>query len=117
MKLFFINSVSLSQVEVVNQANRKINLGALRIGGVTDRSVRVVNNSLAAIDFCVAITPASPELQKSNILSIAPSSLITLKPKATTDINVIFAPKSRIPSFSEEVRENVFILLVLLMNI
>eukprot|EP00794_Sanderia_malayensis_P018879 gene18879-20779_t len=91
------------KIEVANPIDRKINLGALRIGKTSSRSVKIINNSMAPIDFTVAITPATLALQQSNIISIHPQSMISLNPKATTDVTVNFSPKSRIPQFSEEV--------------
>ena len=80
-----------------------MNLGALRIGQSFQRAVQIINNSLAPIEFVLAITPSSPHLQQSNILTISPLSQISLKPKQVTDIFVSFMPKSRIPQFTEEV--------------
>ncbi len=109
MMLHYLSSL---KVEVVNPADRKINLGAQRIGKIVNRSVKIINNSMASIDFSVAITPSTLELQQTNILSISPLSLISLKPKATTDINVRFSPRTRIGQFSEEVRICVINMLV-----
>lgn len=83
--------------------DKKVNLGALRIGQTFNRAVNIINNSLASIEFTVAVTPSSPHLQQGNILSISPLSNIILKPKETTDVTINFAPKSRIPQFTEEV--------------
>ena len=90
-------------MEVANAMEKKINLGALRVGQTSNRSVKIINNSLASIEFTVTITPSSPALQQSNILSISPVSSIWLKPKEATNVFVHFAPKARIPQFSEEV--------------
>ena len=84
--------------------DKKVNLGALRIGQTFNRAVKVINNSLASIEFTVAITPSSPLLQQGNILAISPLSNISLKPKEVTDLSVNFSPKGRIPQFTEEVR-------------
>lgn len=83
--------------------DKKVNLGALRIGQTFQRPVKIINNSLAPIDFTIAITPSLPQLQPGNILTISPLSNICLRPKEVTDIFVSFMPKARIPQFAEEV--------------
>ena len=90
-------------MEVANVSDRKVNLGALQVGQKINQLVRVVNNSLASIDFSLTVTPSFPILQDTNVLSVAPSSLIHLKPKATIDVVVHFQPKCRVPKFFEEV--------------
>ena len=102
---------------MVNTADRKVNLGALRVGKSVHRSVKIINNSLAHISFSTAITPSMPALQQTNILSISPTTEISLKPKATCNIDVYFTPKTRIPQFSEEVINVQFYLFLLLTNL
>lgn len=89
------------QVEVDNPSDRKVNIGSVPINEKVKRPVRIINKSLASIDFSVTITPFAINLQ--NVLSILPSSLIQLKPKASCDVFVQFQPKARIAKFTEEV--------------
>lgn len=65
--------------------------------------IPIVNNSPAAITFNLALTPVLPVLQKPAVLSISPTSTITLDPKGSFKVEVIFSPKCRIPQFTEEV--------------
>lgn len=92
-------------MEVADPADRKVKLGVLQVDEKVKRAVRIVNNSLATMDFNLTVTPAIVALQNSSVLSVVPNSLVTLKPKAFTDVIVQFSPKTRIPKFSEEVYE------------
>ena len=88
---------------MADPADRKVKLGVLQVDEKVKRAVRIVNNSLATMDFNLTVTPAMVALQNSTVLSVVPNSLVTLKPKASTDVIVQFSPKTRIPKFSEEV--------------
>ena len=93
-----------SQVEVANPSDRKVNFGALRVGQTNQRSVKLVNRSPAPITFTLAITPAVVALQQANILTISPSTEITLRANGgTSGVDLTFKPKTRIPQFNEEV--------------
>jgi len=89
------------RVEVENPSDRKLNIGAISINEKMKRSVRIVNRSLAHIEFSVTVTPFAANLQ--NVLSILPNTLIQLKPKASCDVMVMFQPKARIAKFTEEI--------------
>ena len=92
------------QVDVCNPDDRKVKFGALRVGQSAERVVKLQNNSAAAITFSLVITPSLPVLQQSSILSVSPSSEITLEPNgASCKVRVMFAPTTRIPQFTEEV--------------
>lgn len=84
-------------------ADRKVNLGILQVNEKVQKTVRIVNNSLAAISFTATVTPFVTALQNPNVLAITPTSLISLNPKAKCDVVVHFHPKSRVAKFSEEV--------------
>ena len=90
-------------MEVLNSADRKVNLGFLRINEKLAKSICVVNNSLAPIEFTFALTTATLALQNQNILGLSPKSLVTLQSKAICDVTVHFHPKFRIPQFYDEV--------------
>ncbi|XP_071959113.1 hydrocephalus-inducing protein homolog isoform X2 [Antedon mediterranea] len=93
------------RVEVANPKDKNLNLGALRIGKAVKKTIPIVNKSPAPITFNVVITPFSQALQQlPNVLMLAPSHSITLKPKGGTyDLEMLFTPKCRIPQFTEEV--------------
>lgn len=88
----------------MDPADRKVNLGAIQINHKVKKSISIVNNSLASIEFNLTITPYMLVLQNTNVLNIAPNSMINLKPKASCDVIVQFNPRRRIPKFSEEVK-------------
>lgn len=88
---------------MLNPSERKINLGVVKVNEKLKRAVRITNNSLATVDFNLTITPSTQCLQNNNVLSVFPNALMSLKPKATSDVVVVFHPKERIPQFSEEV--------------
>lgn len=90
-----------------------VNFGAVSIGSKTTKKVKVINRSLTSFTFTVSIAPSSAvlALQQEGMLSIAPTSEITLKPNGGTHtIEVTFKPTIRVPSFSEEVRINLYYL-------
>ncbi|XP_065674973.1 hydrocephalus-inducing protein homolog isoform X5 [Hydra vulgaris] len=90
-------------VEVLNPVDRKVNLGFLRVNEKVSKSVRIVNNSLAAVDCTFALTAATLTLQSQNIIGLSPKSSVNLQSKATFDITIYFHPKFRISQFYEEV--------------
>ena len=85
-----------------------VKLGAMRVGQTIKKHIPIVNNSLKEITFALAITPSMPALQDSTVLMVSPTNKITLPPKGgTAKVEVVFAPKSRIPQFTEEVWLNI----------
>ncbi|XP_033625714.1 hydrocephalus-inducing protein homolog [Asterias rubens] len=116
MVIFELNGLSRTQVEILgegtemrvevaNPKDRLVNFGALRVGESIKRTVPVINNSPAPLSFTVVITPLSSILQQlPNVLSLAPTKEIYLKPKGgTCNLDLVFTPKCRIPQFTEEV--------------
>jgi hydrocephalus-inducing protein len=92
------------QIEVADPKNKLVNLGARYVGDVVKKYIPVVNNSPAPITFHLAFTPSSPKLQNPDILSVGPTTPITLDPRGgTIKVEIIFKPKGRIPAFTEEV--------------
>jgi len=93
-------------VEVANPAQKIVSFGAVSVGSKTTKLVKVVNRSLTPITFTVTIAPSSAAaLQQDGMLSVAPTSEITLKANGGSQtIEVTFKPTVRVPSFSEEVR-------------
>ena len=107
--------MSIFQVELVNPAQKSVNLGALRVKEKTNRRVKLVNRSPLAVKFAVNIVPSTlvPALQEEGVLSVALCPIkgqqhgvmgeITLKPKEEVMVEVTFCPTARVPQFSEEV--------------
>ena len=66
--------------------------------------MKLRNNSAAAITFSLVITPSLITLQQSSVLTVSPSSEITLEPNGgSCNVHVMFTPTSRIAQFTEEV--------------
>lgn len=104
MSYFVCFSFFHLQVEVASPSDRKVNFGALRVGQTNQRNLKLVNRSPAPITFTLAITPAVVALQQANILTINPSTEITLRANGgSCGVELTFKPKTRIPHFTEEV--------------
>ena len=98
------------QVEVANPNDKKVTFGALRVGQTSQRVVKLVNRSPAPITFTVAITPAVMALQQANVLTVAPTTELSLRPHGgTCSVEFTFRPKTRIPQFTEEVSTFCFV--------
>ena len=110
----------------MNPSQKIINFGAQRVltkkdkrkdksgNDGTSKLVKLVNRSLLPVEFTVAIVPSStvPALQEGEVLSVTradrstnPVGEIMLKPNEECTVKVAFCPRTRIPSFSEEVSE------------
>uniref|UniRef100_A0A8C9JFG5 HYDIN axonemal central pair apparatus protein n=1 Tax=Panthera tigris altaica TaxID=74533 RepID=A0A8C9JFG5_PANTA len=111
---FEINALSQQVIEikgkgtemkilVLDPVNRIVKLGAVLPGQVVKKTVSVMNNSHAPLTFSQTVLFSIPELQEPQVITLIPSYNITLKPKEVCKLEVIFAPKKRIPPFSEEV--------------
>ena len=89
---------------MANPSDRKVIFGALRVGQTSQRNLKLVNRSPAPITFTLAITPSVVALQQANILTINPSTEITLRANGGSyGVELTFKPKTRIPHFTEEV--------------
>ena len=92
---------------MANPSDRKVIFGALRVGQTSQRNLKLVNRSPAPITFTLAITPSVVALQQANILTINPSTEITLRANGgSCGVELTFKPKTRIPHFTEEVSSN-----------
>ncbi|CAO2609942.1 Hydrocephalus-inducing protein [Lemmus lemmus] len=111
---FEINGLSQQTVEikgkgtemkilVLDPANRIVKLGAVLPGQVVKKTVSIINNSLAQITFNQSVLFSIPELQEAKVITLEPFHNITLKPKEVCKVEITFAPKKRVPPFSEEV--------------
>ncbi|XP_013359426.1 PREDICTED: hydrocephalus-inducing protein homolog isoform X2 [Chinchilla lanigera] len=91
------------RISVLDPANRIVKLGAVLPGQVAKKTVCIMNSSLAPLTFNHSALFSTPELQQPKVITFVPFQNITLKPKEVCKVEVIFAPKKRIPPFSEEV--------------
>lgn len=105
--------ISYFQVEVEDPSYKLTKLGVLREKQVVKKQIPLINNSLAPITFFLSCTPSTPELQDSSVLRITPTQQITLPARGgTCKVDVTFAPKCRIPQFTEEVIEKPLLYLI-----
>ncbi|XP_047385193.1 hydrocephalus-inducing protein homolog isoform X1 [Sciurus carolinensis] len=91
------------KLSVLDPANKMVKLGAVLPGNVVRKTVSIINNSLAQLTFNQSILFSVPELQEPKVITLVPFQNITLKPKEVCKVEVTFAPKKRVPAFSEEV--------------
>ncbi|XP_054934895.1 hydrocephalus-inducing protein homolog [Physeter macrocephalus] len=111
---FEINGLSQQVVEikgkgtemkilVLDPANKIVKLGAVLPGQVAKKTISIMNNSQAQLTFTLSVLFSIPELQEPKVITLTPFRNITLKPKEVRKLEVNFAPKKRVPPFSEEV--------------
>ncbi|XP_055993028.1 hydrocephalus-inducing protein homolog [Sorex fumeus] len=91
------------KITVSDPPNRVVKLGAIHPGQEVKKVVSILNSSLAPVTFNCSFMFSTPELQESKVITLDPFRNITLKPKEVGKLEVTFAPKKRIPPFSEEV--------------
>ncbi|KAM5262598.1 hydrocephalus-inducing protein homolog [Ctenodactylus gundi] len=91
------------KISVIDPANRIVKLGAVLPGQITKKTVSIMNNSLVPLTFNQSVLFSIPELLDPKVVTLVPFQNITLKPKEVCKLEVTFAPKKRIPPFSEEV--------------
>ncbi|ELK36190.1 Hydrocephalus-inducing protein like protein [Myotis davidii] len=70
---------------------------------VVKKTVSIMNNSQAPVTFSQSVLFSTPELREPKVITLVPFNNITLKPKEVRKLEIIFAPKKRVPLFSEEV--------------
>ncbi|CAH1779299.1 unnamed protein product [Owenia fusiformis] len=92
------------KIEVANPKQKMVNFGALRVGQTVKKAVPIVNNSPAPISFHLAITPTNTVLQEKGVMTLTPTTEMTLEPRGgMAKVEMIFSPKTRVPKFTEEI--------------
>ncbi|XP_071613168.1 hydrocephalus-inducing protein homolog [Heliangelus exortis] len=92
------------KVDVVEPPGKVVKLGAISIGQTVRKFVTIANRSAAPLTFHLSLMSTLPELQEEGVLSLNPTSNLSLKPKGDScRVEVTFSPKCRIPPFTEEV--------------
>ncbi|XP_040838338.1 hydrocephalus-inducing protein homolog isoform X1 [Ochotona curzoniae] len=91
------------KISVLDPANRIVKLGAVLPGQTVKKTVSIMNNSLTQVTFSQSVLFSIPELQEPKVITLLPFQNITLRPKEVCKLEVTFAPKKRVPPFSEEV--------------
>ncbi|RKO94829.1 hypothetical protein BDK51DRAFT_29881 [Blyttiomyces helicus] len=89
------------RVEPVHPDQRNVNFGAVRIGHVVTRTVKIINRSVIPATF--QLGPASTlEALAGHSVTLTPQGECTLRPKGTLNLELKFQPQNRIPTFIEE---------------
>ena len=87
-------------IAIANPAQFNYNLGAVKVGTVVDRRIKVKNNSPVLAECSIANSVA--RLAGIDI-NIRPSEF-SLRPKETIELELSYAPQSRTMPFSEDVK-------------
>ncbi|KAJ3215867.1 hypothetical protein HDU67_010224 [Dinochytrium kinnereticum] len=90
------------KVEVSQADSRNVNFGALRIGHVVTRSIKIINKSVMPATFSLG-TPASIENLAGHFVTLSNAGECTLRPKGVLNVELKFQPQHRIPAFTEEI--------------
>ncbi len=88
------------QVELVNPADKRVHLGALRVGQAVQRSIKVVNRSVRETSLAVHALHEGDLMPLSSLgamgLSVSPAFL-SLAPRGQGTLTVQYAPRQRAP--------------------
>ena len=85
-------------VALANPAQFNYQLGAVRVGSVVERRIKVRNNS--AVPAQCSIEESAERLLAWDI-RIRPA-VFALRPRETADLELVFAPSRRMPAFAED---------------
>jgi hypothetical protein len=85
-------------VDLVDESQKNVNFGALRIGQTAHRTIKLVNHSKC--DATISLQKSVWKL-KNYSLSFTPTGDQALKPKQVLPLSITFQPNQRIPSFTE----------------
>ena len=87
-------------------ANGELRLGARQLGAFARKKLNIVNRSPIPVDFHLQMNSKEEELQDSRTLyltGLIPGEPIHLEPRKTREIEVVFAPKTRINQFKTDI--------------
>ncbi|KAJ3106206.1 hypothetical protein HDU97_006839 [Phlyctochytrium planicorne] len=90
------------KVEVSQADSRNVNFGAIRIGHVVTRSVKIINKSVIPATFTLG-SLASIENLGGHFVTMSQSGECQLRPRGVLNVELKFQPQHRIPTFSEEI--------------
>ena len=92
------------RVELAEPKHKIVNLGALQAGKNVTREVCLVNRSRAPISNCFITLLASENNIPRDVLSIQPTTPISLKARGGTQtVSVKFTPRTRLATFVEQI--------------
>lgn len=99
------------KVDLMDESQKNVNFGALRIGQTAHRTIKLVNRSKC--DATISLQKSVWKL-KNYSLSFTPNNDEVLKPKQILPLNITFQPTQRIPSFTEKLLVDVAGMFILL---
>lgn len=94
------------KIELANPAHKVVNFGALRIGEVVKKELKLANHSPIPLSFRLSLLPSSSvhALQQEGVLCVSPTEEITVDANGgMSTVSITFSPNTRVPQFSEEV--------------
>lgn len=91
------------RVELFEPKQKIFDLSTLQIGKVSKKVLKLINRGVSCVDFNLLFEPKNEILNHDkSIVQINPAQNINLKPNQTLDLQIKFAPKTRIQKFNEE---------------
>lgn len=87
------------KVDLLDESQKNVNLGALRIGQTAHRTIKLVNHSKC--DATISLKNSVWKLKNYSLL-FTPTSDQVLKPKQVLPLSITFQPNQRIPPFTEK---------------
>ncbi|XP_067327017.1 hydrocephalus-inducing protein homolog [Anolis sagrei] len=92
------------KIDVVEPRSKVLKFGAVPPGHTAKKTATIVNHSVVFVNFQLNFVSSVPELHEEKVLTMSPSGEISLKPKGgTCQVEVTFAPRTRLLPFTEEV--------------
>lgn len=89
-----------ARLELVNPAHKSISFGATRVNTTSSKIIKIVNRSKR--ELCIELHLSTLSI-KQPFLDITPTRPFTLRPRETQEVQVVFAPSSRVEKFTEHV--------------
>lgn len=102
MDLVFRGEGAEFKLDLGSNTLRNINFGALRVGQVLQKTVKIVNKSVIPATFYIGPPAVVERLRLQDVELSAWSGPITLQPKAVQLFDVRYAPRQRRAAFTEE---------------
>ncbi|KAJ3206444.1 hypothetical protein HDU82_004517 [Entophlyctis luteolus] len=104
------------RVEPVSADSKSINFGAIRVGHVVTKTIKLINKSIIPAKFSLG-PPGTLDVLGMHFVTVSPIDEINLRPKGVATVEFKFAPQTRVPPFEEEINIEAPGISRLLMNI
>ncbi len=88
---------------LANPDDLNVHFGSIRVGNVVRRRVRLVNKSRKAVTYELEDhKDAARGRLAEQMVSFTPTSSVVVNPRQSTFVEITFAPKKRLPQFTED---------------